>query len=222
MKIPFVNRSQRLGTFASTWAVAALGLTALALLTTAQVAHAETYWDKSSVLKSFFAKSERVTYARMVPTAAQAQVLRAQLGYAPPAVWTVYYGVTKDKIDGLAVIDDELGQHLPITFAALIGTDGAMQRLEVMVYREAYGSDVTQARFRNQFTGKSAADAVRHGADIVAVAGATISSKSLAIGARRALIVATELAIKPGVAKVLSVAPQPAGGAVGARADGHR
>ncbi|MBM4342560.1 MAG: FMN-binding protein [Deltaproteobacteria bacterium] len=201
-----------------------LSLVALVALgwVTALPAHAETFWDKSSVLKAFFAKSERVTFARLTPTAAQAQALRSRLGYAPPTTWTVYYGMTRDRVDGLAVIDDELGQHLPITFAALIGTDGVLQRLEVMVYREAYGGDVAQPRFRNQFTGKTAADPVRHGRDIVAVAGATISSKSLAAGARRALVLADELVIKPGLARALPFAPQNAGGGNGAHAAGQR
>ncbi len=188
----------------------------------AQPASAETFWDKPSVLKAFFAKSERVTFARLAPTPAQAQALRTRLGYAPPASWTVYYGVTRDRVDGLAIIDDELGQHLPITFAALLGTDGALQRLEVMVYREAYGGDVAQPRFRHQFAGKTAADPVRHGSDIVAVAGATISSKALAVGARRTLILADELVVKSGLTKVLPVSPQNAGGGTGARAAGQR
>lgn len=185
-------------------------------------AAAETFWDKPSVLKAFFAKSERVTFARLAPTAAQQATLKTRLGYAAPAMLTVYYGVTKDKIDGIAVIDDEMGQHQPITFAALIGTDGAMQRLEVMVYREAYGGDVAQARFRNQFAGKTATDPVRHGADIVAVAGATISSKALATGARRALILADELLVKPGVAKVLGPSPAGTNGGSAAHAAGQR
>ncbi len=201
-------------------------LVVLAVLTLGSLAgaaaQAETFWDKPSVLKAFFAKSERVTFAKITPTPAQAQALRARLGYAPPASWTVYYGLTRDRIDGLAVIDDELGQHLPITFAALIGTAGALQRLEVMVYREAYGGDVAQPRFRNQFTGKTAGDPVRHGSDIVAVAGATLSSKALAVGARRALILADELVVKPGLDKALPVAPQNAGGGTSARAAGQR
>lgn len=194
----------------------------LALAAAAGPVQAETFWDKPTVLKAFFANSERVTFARINPTMAQAEALRVKLGYAAPAQWTVYYGLTKDHVDGVAVIDDELGQHQPITFAALLSPQGALQRLELMVYREAYGSDVKDARFRNQFKGKTVADPVRHGADIVAVAGATISSKALAVGARRALVMTDELLVKPGVAKVLQPGGPQAGGASGARAASQR
>jgi len=207
------------GTPSRSLRVALIPTLACALTAVASPATAETWWDKASLLKAFFASSERVTYARIVPSPVQADAIRARLGYLPPAPWTVYYGLTKDRVDGLAVIDDEAGQHLPITFGVLIGTDGAIQRIELMVYREAYGSDIKEARFRNQFKGKTASDPVRHGTDIVAVAGATISSKALAVGARRAVVLANELVVKPGGAKVFS---PPAGGAAGARAAGQR
>lgn len=192
----------------------------LALLALASVqlaarpAQAEAYWDKPSLLKDFFAKSEKVTFAKLALTPAQQQSLRKRLGYDPPAQWTVYYGKTGERIDGVAVIDNELGQHQPITFGVLIGADGALKRVEVMVYREAYGAEVQQARFRNQFVGKTAGDPLRHGADIVAIAGATISSKSMANGVRRAMAMADELLLRPGLAKALL----PAAGAGGAAA----
>lgn len=169
-------------------------------------AAADVFWDKPSVLKSFFAKSERVTFKKLQLSAAQVEAARKRLGYAPSADLTVYYGLTKDRVDGVAIIDDERGQHQPITFAVLIGPDGAMQRLEVMVYREAYGDEVREPRFRSQFKGKTASDPVKHGQDIVAVAGATISSKAMAAGARRALIVTDEALFKPGLQRTLAPA----------------
>ena len=169
-------------------------------------AHAEVFWDKPTLLKDFFAKSERVTVAKLALSAGQQQAARKRLGIDVPAQWTVYYGKTGERIDGVAVIDNELGQHEPITFAVLLGVDGALKRLEVMVYREAYGSEVREDRFRKQFVGKTAADPLRHGTDIVAIAGATISSKSMANGARRVMVLADEVLLKPGLAKVLAAA----------------
>ncbi|MBI5610934.1 MAG: FMN-binding protein [Deltaproteobacteria bacterium] len=174
-------------------------------------AHAEAYWDKPTLLKDFFAKSERVTFAKLTLTAAQQQALRKRLGYDVSPQWTVYYGKTGARIDGVAILDNELGQHQPITFGVLIGPDGTLQRIEVMVYREAYGAEVQQARFRSQFVGKTAADPLRHGTDIVAIAGATISSRSMANGARRAMALADEVLFKPGLARVLTAPTPPQG-----------
>jgi hypothetical protein len=56
---------------------------------------------------------------------------------------------------------------------------------------------VRDPRFRQQFVGKSAADPLRPGEEIVAVSGATISSRAMAVGVRRALILLDELVLAP-------------------------
>ena len=190
-------------------------LLVLSLGLVAKPAAADVYWDKPALLKDFFAKSERVTFAKLALTTDQQQSLRKRLGYDVPPTWTVYYGKTGERIDGVAVIDNELGQHQPITFGVLLGGDGVLKRVEVMVYREAYGAEIQQTRFRNQFIGKTASAALRHGTDIVAIAGATISSKSMANGVRRAMAMADELLLKPGLAKAL--VPNGGGGAAAAK-----
>lgn len=181
----------------------------VAVLLLAGTARAQAvYWDKASLLKDFFANSERVTFKKLTPTAEQRAAIEGRLGAKAPTALTVYYGQTGTHVDGFAIIDQEMGQHEPITFGVLIDPSGAMQRLEVLVYREAYGDAVREDRFRRQFKGKRSTDSVRHGADIVAVSGATISSKAMANGARRALILVDELVVKPGP-KVLASAAHP-------------
>lgn len=164
------------------------------------------YWDKASLLKDFFATSQRVTFKKLSLDEGQRAAVESRLGKRPPTAVTLYYGTTDGHVDGFAIIDNEMGQHEPITFGVLIGTDGAMKRLEIMVYRESYGDDVREARFRRQFEGRRASDPVRHGKDIVAVSGATISSKAMANGARRALILVDELVLKPGLNILASTA----------------
>lgn len=164
------------------------------------------YWDKASLLKDFFASSQRVTFKKIPVDATTRAAVEARLGTRVPQELTVYYGTTNGHVDGIAVIDQEMGQHEPITFGVLIGTDGVMKRLEVMVYREAYGDEVREARFRRQFEGRRATDPVRHGADIVAVSGATISSKAMANGARRALVLVDELVLERGIDTLVSAA----------------
>ena len=87
------------------------------------------------------------------------------------------------------------GLHQPITFATRLSPRGAVERLEIMVYREPRGDEVRDARFRRQFEGKTAQDPLRLNRDIDAVSGATVSSASMASGVRRAAILVEELAI---------------------------
>ena len=109
------------------------------------------------------------------------QRLQQRLGYTPSkASYTFYVATSAGHIDGYAFIDEEKGEHLPITFAVKLSPEGRVLRQEVVVYREARGDEVRDDRFRAQFVGKSARDAIDTNQDIVAVSGATISSRAMA------------------------------------------
>lgn len=153
-----------------------------------------TYYSPRSVLAEFFPKSQAVSYQRFELTPEQRDRLQRRLGYPlPKPVYTIYVARTGENIDGYALIDEEMGQHLPITFAVKISPQGLQQRLEVMVYRERFGDEVRDPRFGKQFAGKNSGDPLRPGEDVVAVSGATISSRAMATGVRRALVLVDEL-----------------------------
>lgn len=139
----------------------------------------QVHWESKALLKSFFASSDKVTYLKVTLTDEERAELSRRLGYTPERrEWTIFVGSTGGVIDGFAVIDNEKGQHLPITMAVLVSPDGVVKRQELMVYREAYGEEIESDRFRRQFVGKTAKDAIRLGDDVVAVSGATISSQA--------------------------------------------
>jgi electron transport complex protein RnfG len=153
-----------------------------------------TYFTPRQILSEFFPSSQVVTYQRFELTAEQRTRLEQKLGYPPrKPSYTIYIAKTNDQVDGYAVIDEEQGQHLPITFAVKLSKTGAVQRQEIMVYRERYGDEVRDPRFRQQFEGKTAQDPLRHGEEVIAVSGATISSRAMAIGVRRVLVMVDEL-----------------------------
>jgi Na+-translocating ferredoxin:NAD+ oxidoreductase subunit G len=138
----------------------------------------------ATTLSSFFPTSTRVTFVRVAagrPTAAGA-----------PAPLAVYIAVSVvdgvERVDGYAVLDNELGQHEQIGFAVRVSADGAVDRLEVTAYREAYGYEINSLRYRDQWRGKRLADLSGVGGDVDAISGATISSRSTARFIRRALL----------------------------------
>jgi electron transport complex protein RnfG len=169
------------------------------------------YATPKTVLASFFPKSERVTY-RTLPLDARAKArLAHRLGYTPARdSYTVFVAMTQGKVDGYAVIDDELGLHQPITFATRLTSRGVVDRVEIMVYREPRGDEVRDPRFRKQFEGKSAADPLRIDRDIDAVSGATVSSASLAAGVRRAAILIEELGLETAAPSTVAATKSPA------------
>lgn len=167
-----------------------VGVVGAAVVTlTAAPAHAMgTYWTTPNLLKSFFSTSKKVTYVEV--TRAE---LQAKLGSLTKTVavskdkYHVFIAKTDEQIDGYAVIDDEKGQHQPISFGIKFSADGKVMQSEIMAYREEYGEEIREGRFQRQFTGKQHGDSVRLGSDIVAISGATISSRSMTLAMQRAM-----------------------------------
>lgn len=163
-----------------------------------RAADAQVYFTPRAVLAAFFPSSERVTYRRYEVSPELRRSLSQRLNTPiTQSVYTFYIAQSGDKIDGYALIDDAPGQYMPITFAVQIAPAGALARLEIMTYREQYGSEVRDARFRQQFTGKTAATPLLPGQDVTVVSGATISSRALTLGVRRALLLFDALILHP-------------------------
>jgi hypothetical protein len=88
---------------------------------------------------------------------------------------------------GVIFVLDVVGQTLPITFAVGVRDDQTLQDVQVMVYREPYGREINERRFRAQFRGKTKSDPLTVEKDVSAVSGATISSRSATYAARKGL-----------------------------------
>jgi hypothetical protein len=90
---------------------------------------------------------------------------------------------------GWLVVDQVIGKHEFITFAVGISADGGVQGVEIMEYRETYGGEVRDPKWRAQFTGKTKAAPLVLDQDIKNISGATLSSRHIAEGVRRLLAV---------------------------------
>jgi electron transport complex protein RnfG len=164
------------------------------LLGTAPAAWGEArYFTTKSLLKELFPDSDKVGYEVFTPTRRQRAALRKRLGYRLARKRYVFYvATTGTEVDGYAFIDDQMGQHQPITFAVMLSPDGAVLRQEVVTYREQRGGEIRDERFRKQFVGKTVDDPISADDDIDCVSGATISSRAIAVGVRRAVVLFDE------------------------------
>lgn len=99
-------------------------------------------------------------------------------------IWQAKAG---DKVVGWFIVDQVVGKHDLITYAAGITPEGALRQLQILEYREAYGYQVRDVRWRDQFAGKTAADTLRVGTDILNISGATLSCQHLSEGIKRLL-----------------------------------
>lgn len=88
---------------------------------------------------------------------------------------------------GWFIVDEVVGKHEFITYAVSLDATGAVRDVEILDYREAYGQQVTDPRWRQQFVGKRAGQPLKLGEEIQNISGATLSSKHVTDGVRRLL-----------------------------------
>jgi hypothetical protein len=119
--------------------------------------------------------------------------LRQRMGKMKPSVWedsyVTFIAKKDDTVLGYAVIVEEIGKHRPITFIVGIGTDRKIKDAALMVYREAYGGEVRDRRFLQQYKGKQLKDPLLPFRDIQNISGATLSVEAIGRGSKKALAV---------------------------------
>jgi hypothetical protein len=96
---------------------------------------------------------------------------------------------------GWFIVDEVLGKHEFITYAIGIDAAGAVTGIEIMDYRETYGGEVKNEKWRAQFKGKTSAAPLKLDGDIKNISGATLSSRHVTDGVKRVLAT-YELALK--------------------------
>lgn len=82
------------------------------------------------------------------------------------------------------------GQHEYMDLMYGVNRDGTIHRIDLMIYREPHGMEIESRRFMAQFEGRSLESSeFQVNYDVIHIAGATISSKSTARGARKVLAI---------------------------------
>ena len=169
-------------------------LTGLAtLLHLSEASAATVYWELPALLTSFFPGADRVSFTKVALSAQERAAVAKTIGRTVRADWTIFVATKAGQVTGYAVVDEVRGMHEPITYATRFTPAGAISRMEVMRYREAYGSEVREQRFLSQFNGKTGALPMLPGRDIAAISGATISSHAVTRGAEETAAVVAHL-----------------------------
>lgn len=150
----------------------------------------EVYLTLDQALKTVLPQSEEILAQEISLTPEQQQKVDAYSGrpIQTPNL-TVYVGKSGGKIDGYALVTQEIGMYKPITSMVGIDSQGRVQEVAVMVYRESRGGDIQRKRFLSQYKGKRFGDPVRIQKDIINVTGATLSVRSMNVQVRRAVAV---------------------------------
>ena len=159
---------------------------------------AEVYLKEEESLKIMFPNSERVHKELIKLTPEKKSSIEERIGWKfPEESFEIYIGETGSQIDGYALVQNTIGKHKPMTYMVGMDNKGLVSDVELLVFREARGSEVRQKRFNAQYEGKSVLDPVRINKDIINISGATMSVRSMSAGIKRALVLVDEFYLKP-------------------------
>jgi FAD:protein FMN transferase len=151
--------------------------------------HVKVWLTEEQALARVFPAADRRWHETWEPTAAERAALESRLGWQVPEPAFVFHRAARGGLDlGWALVLEERGRFKPITFLAHLGPDRRIETVLVMVYRESRGDAVRRERFLRQFAGKDGDDPLRLNRDVVGISGATMSSRALAAGVRKALL----------------------------------
>lgn len=167
-------------------------------LTEQEMSMAEVFLSEEEAVKLMFPKSERVKKELLKVPTDKKTVIEERIGWKfPEEAFEVYIGETGAQIDGYALVQNTIGKHKPMTYMVGVDAHGRVSNVELLVFREARGSEVRTKRFNVQYEGKTVLDPVRINKDIINISGATMSVRSISAGVKRVLVLVDEFYLKP-------------------------
>ncbi len=158
----------------------------------------EEFMSEEEALKLMLPKSERIRKEHVTVTPDQKNVVEARIGWKfPEEEFDIYIGETGSKVDGYAVLTNTIGKYKHMTYMVGVDPRGEVTNVELLVFRDARGSEVSRKRFNSQYRGKTCLDPLRINKDIINISGATMSVRSMSAGVKRVLVLIDEFYLKP-------------------------
>ena len=158
----------------------------------------EEFMTEEEALKVVMPKSQLVRKELIRLTPEKKELIEQRIGWKfPEDSFELYIGQTGDKIDGYAMIHHTIGKYKPMTYMVGVDAKGTCTDVELLVFRDAKGSEVRTKRFNAQYDGKTVSDPIRINKDIINISGATMSVRSMSAGVKRVLVLIDEFYLKP-------------------------
>lgn len=149
---------------------------------------AKQFMSEEQARALIFPQAQEFIAAPVVLTAEQVRLLERQsrVNVRSPnqQVWKVQ---TAGALLGWFILDQVIGKHELIAYAVGINADGSLWQFQIIEYKEAWGSQVRELKWRDQFVGKTSADALEVGVDIANISGGTMSATHVTDGIKRLL-----------------------------------
>ena len=91
----------------------------------------------------------------------------------------------KTESGGWFIVDQVIGKHENIDLAFAYDQDGKVMGFEILTYRETYGYEVANPKWKAQFTGRDYKEHLKLDKQIKNISGATLSCRHIADGINR-------------------------------------
>jgi hypothetical protein len=158
----------------------------------------EEFMTEEDAVKLMLPKSKRIRKELIRLTQEKKELIEQRIGWKfPEESFEVYIGETGDKVDGYAMIHNTIGKYKHMTYMVGVDAEGRCTDVELLVFRDAKGSEVGRKRFNVQYDGKTVFDPIRINKDIINISGATMSVRSMSAGVKRVLVLVDEFYLKP-------------------------
>ena len=159
-----------------------------AALCAAGPAYATVYLSVEQAQRALFPSATTFADRSVTFSRAQHEAIAAAAGMPVRAkgqrLWEARRG---DGRLGWFMLDRVLGKHELITYAVALDPAGAVLGIEILDYRETYGGEIRDPRWRRQFVGKRYGAALELDRDIKNISGATLSCRHVTDGVKRLL-----------------------------------
>ncbi len=158
----------------------------------------EEFMTEEEAVKTILQKSQRVRKELIRLTPEKKELIEQRIGWKfPEESFELYIGETGDKIDGYAMIHNTIGKYKHMTYMVGVDPKGVCTDVELLVFRDAKGSEIGKKRFNSQYDGRTVSDPIRINKDIINISGATMSVRSMSAGVKRVLVLVDEFYLKP-------------------------
>ncbi|MAD23657.1 MAG: FMN-binding protein [Verrucomicrobiales bacterium] len=111
--------------------------------------------------------------AKLIKTASKVRVRHKNL-----KIW-------KTESGGWFIVDNVIGKHENIDYAVALTEKGKVKGIEIMVYRETYGHQIMNPKWRAQFNGRGHESILKLDKQIKNISGATLSCRHITDGINR-------------------------------------
>lgn len=151
-------------------------------------AYSATYHTVESAQRACFPEGGEFVSANLKLSKDQKKTIEKSSGSRMRGSEQKIWKVTRNgQFSGWFIVDDVIGKHEYITYAVALNKDGTVTSLEIMEYRENYGSEVQRADWRRQFVGKQNGAKLKLTDDVKNISGATLSCRHITEGVKRLL-----------------------------------